>query len=102
MVGASLTHKSGSARPNKPPTGAAGAVVVVSGIVLRNGALVDVAWGTDALNAPASGWVPAGASDANGNWSVATTYPAAGTWWLWARRPMFARVAEAIGPVTVV
>lgn len=100
MAGRPITRQYGAVHPNKPAAGTAGAAVTVTGTMYPNGGLADVAWGANPIDMPTTGWVAA-TSDVYGGWSCVTTYPVAGTWYLWARRRIFPRVGEAIGTVAV-
>jgi hypothetical protein len=93
----------GRVEVNTPAGGAAASAVTVTGSISPGGALVETAWGASQENPPVTGWGAAtnGAGLAT-TWSRVTTRPAAGTWWLWARRRDWPRTAGVAQAPTVV
>jgi hypothetical protein len=85
--------------PNLPAGGVHAAAVTVTGTIVPNGSAVEIGWGANAYDAPST-WVAA-VSDVYGGWSCVTVYPAAGTWYLWARSTTHPRNDEAVGTVVV-
>jgi hypothetical protein len=80
-------RRHGSVVVNTPAGGAAASAVTVTGDVSPAGSVVETAWGQSQVNAPTTGWGAATVGAGLGaTWSRSTTRPAAGTWFLWARR----------------
>ncbi|HEV7457325.1 MAG TPA: hypothetical protein VGN96_11180 [Roseococcus sp.] len=101
-IGRSILRR-GRVTPNTPAGGAAASAVTVTGIVSPAGARVETAWGLTNTTPPDTGW---GAATNGGGlaetWTRNTTRPAAGTWWLWARRTDWPRtVGVAVAPTVV-
>lgn len=94
-------RRRGVVRPARPADGTAGAAVTATGTVNPAGTPVQVAWGTGVYTPPPSGWSAPIPSDGQGNWSLITTLPAAGIWYLWARRAEYPHVASASGRIVV-
>lgn len=86
-----------------PAGGTAASAVTVTGNVTPGGAVVETAWGASQENAPTTGWGAATNGAGLGTtWSRSTTRPAAGTWWLWARRRDWPRTMGVAQNPTVV
>lgn len=92
----------GVVRPARPADGSPGGAVTVKGTVNPAGTPVQVAWGRGYHTPPVSGWSASAKSDGQGRWTADTGYPAAGTWYLWARRADHTAVCAPAGPVRIV
>lgn len=79
-------RRRGGIEVNRPTNGAAGSAVTVTGTAWPQGSAVQVVWGTDEREPPASGWLNATTAAGTGNWSLATTRPSPlGVYFLHAR-----------------
>lgn len=74
---------------NTPAGGAAASAVTITGTIRPVGSPVEVAFGPHPVNVPAAGWTAA--TTVAGGWSLATTRPAAGTWYVHARSARYPR-----------